>query len=1190
MDKLPTKTNNGEDSKVTGLLDQHGQPIHKSEDKQQKDKTKEELEKDAKAKAKKALEDSLKKAVIVDVEELAEAESKKAADAYMTESQKSMKGVSGFFKKIWKHTYFDEFYRQRQVGRAAKDIKESGNIYAGRKDANKNTPDIVAHEGAMKAITDRFSSEYDEMLSKGEEKWEHQDDNAKTNLKKIISDFAEGKIDEDNFVLAKDKIIRETSQDKHMHADNFLEIAQKARVAVDHGVKMEELDLDFNFMVGKAKSSLKTEAHFNKVDQVVDKMKKSKIGRFISPAVLATATGIAYCVAINVSKKLASSKAAAMVTLGGAAVVTGAFAGLNEAQRVTREREQHGLEMAEGGVVDKGDKRREQLEKYQYQMESSNDLAENLRSLMFEKNEDGIDVPKENIAEEDVKAIMASLSDIYARRSLNEEKRADLISYSNFENIEKERTELDILAAKAKVDLRNRIAGGLKAGIPEGKDFDTYLKEQIDASKGALLGGEKGMDKLDKQFSGYKTKRAFKKAIVAVGMGLVIGGGIQEVKALFSEHSEGIVEGIMGHHNPGAMTQTPLEHLRGWISGNPTHITGNAYEHVGNHNFSLPEGTKIIENPDHTFNIIRGDNTISDHVPLTYNADGSLDHHSLELLGKDGIVGNTTHTIVDGTKTVSTSAHDYVNGHHDNMMHVKREWMGNDTPMHGRDPETGKWILERDPITGKMGSGADLNELNTQWAGEHGTGIASNGHYQMNVSHMTNEGSFQNGVHVNAQDVIKSGHAVALLSVTHDTQAYVIPVPITADGMIDVDPNSEAGKMLFENVNGHAVYTGAFLEVANPNGTTADGHSVMQILGTHEGTDHAHAMTETIKTHSDVAMNHLGVPLKPEMPYFVPILSRKPLGKLGEKEKEVDENGKPVSPAAGETPTEEKIDSGDTMPIAVAEKKNNKKISQEESSAMADDMKMLNSKRQEQAGIITITDGDFKSEYGKQRYNDLKNIAEGKPVTFNHEELLKIGDEIENVLVNSTVVKPLTEEEISKRAYEIYEKRQKNGEQGNEKSDWEKARKELEDERNKGEEKENVSSDEVEKIKAAKKAEDAAKIKELEDKLKEPENTAPTTDENPAAVNKAADAGRVDTGSEAVSSRYEMSDLFKLGTVFEDNSNTYKTSKKSAWWKSGVEVEVTNKETGGKTNITWNKKNLKEQFIQRQVKIKNVIN
>lgn len=99
-------------------------------------------------------------------------------------------------------------------------------------------------------------------------------------------------------------------------------------------------------------------------------MKKSKIGRFVSPAVLNTSVGLAYSLSILITKK-AAGLTSSIVPLLGSVVVSSAFAGagMNESQRLARA--QHGTEMAEGGEFEEGSKKREQFEKFAYQMESS---------------------------------------------------------------------------------------------------------------------------------------------------------------------------------------------------------------------------------------------------------------------------------------------------------------------------------------------------------------------------------------------------------------------------------------------------------------------------------------------------------------------------------------------------------------------------------------------------------------------------------------------------------------------------------------------------------------------------------------------------------------------------------------------------------------------------------------------------
>ncbi len=142
-----------------------------------------------------AIEMANKKAVVVNIDEIAEVEARKAADAHMTASKESLKGIKGWAIKLWKHTFFDEYYRQKEVNRVTNEIKNTGNIYAGRiKDDNK-----AAHEGAMQGISDRFASEYDGTIDRnnGEEKKiiDNQDpeaNRAKTEIKTLIDEYTKG--------------------------------------------------------------------------------------------------------------------------------------------------------------------------------------------------------------------------------------------------------------------------------------------------------------------------------------------------------------------------------------------------------------------------------------------------------------------------------------------------------------------------------------------------------------------------------------------------------------------------------------------------------------------------------------------------------------------------------------------------------------------------------------------------------------------------------------------------------------------------------------------------------------------------------------------------------------------------------------------------------------------------------------
>jgi len=959
------------------------------------------------------------KVAVVNIEEIAEAEARKAADAYMTESKAKIKGPLGFFKKMWKHTYFDEFYRQRQVTRASKQITETGNIYAGRKIEAVN--DKIARE----AIAERFASEYEETLSKGEDKkiLDKNDPEATTTrgtVKKLITDYATKTIDKATFDTEKKKLVNSLkNQDllkgANTYADNLFEIAETARVAVEHGAKMEELDFDTNLIIGKAKSSLKTEAKFGKVDKAVDWMKKSRFGRYVSPAVISTTLGIAYSVSVGAGTKILRSKAAAYGTFGAAVGVSALVTGLNERQRLALEKKQVELESAEGGVGEKKDKKREKMKEFEYEKIKSTDLENNLRSMIFEKDKDGKEVRKK-LEEQDIAAILSTLRFIGARRSLNETKGIDLISYSNPGSVEKERTDLDLLVAKIKAELKEKLGNGeFKNVLPVGEKYEDYLKNQIEIEKNKLLGGEKGIDAQDKAFRKYRNWQVAKKVGMTVAIGLFVGASAQEGAAWLQEHVKGLAEGLLGQENYHAIIQTPLEYLRGVISGHPSHtgMENAIQDQVGGITINHPEGTEILQNNDGTSDIMQGGKVIF-HGHLDADSTGAFDQASIDRLGEAGIIANSTHNIIDSTEEVTTTPDDWVDKNPDATTYITRQHLGNDTPMYGRD-ENGEWILHKDPITGKVSSGADLNELRTYWVGENG--FDANGDYAMKID-MTNEGSFQGETSVMARDEMAKGNLMALLSVSKGTQNMVIEIPINPDGTFTVDPDSEIGKMLYTtDANGHAVYTGAFIEVARQNGVTEDGQAIMQILGTHEGADHANNITEIIDTHEDIATNNISVPIDTQPPMYIPIHYRTPLGPVAFKKKQEEEKkktgGEPISEPVPVSSVDQKEPIGNIEPTPeLEENKPLNEISTKEYDDLQNDLKMLNAHIQGATGIVVLSKSDFKSEYGQKRYDELKSIQGGdKPITFNKTELQSIGDEMETYLVNSKKEKPFKDKE-----------------------------------------------------------------------------------------------------------------------------------------------------------------------------------
>jgi hypothetical protein len=936
---------------------------------------------------KQALEALKQKVSIVNVNHLAEMEARDAADAHMTADKKKI----GFFKRLWKHTFFDEYYRQKELNKVRDEIYETRNIYTA---VDK---DRKAHESAMNAIATRFISEYEEAINKkaGEDKDTLDEGKAQTirtkmEIKKIIFDYAEGKINEDVFNSEKERIFRSLHHDlineADLYADNLFEMAKNARLAIEHGAKIKELDeeLDFNIVVGKAKSSIKTEAKYSGVDRVVAGLKKTKIGRFVNPATLSTAVAIAYSISVASGKMLVRNKVSHAVTLGGTIAVSAALAAVNESQRLAEERRQHEREMAKGGTFEAGSPRRESMQEYSYEKESAVNLIRTLRDSLFVRDTDGNEVPRAITASE-VDAILGQIASLEARNSIADSKNIDLISYSHITHVEKERTELTILLARSKVELRKQLESSLKGSLPDGETFDSYLAKQTAILEKALLGGEKGVTSKDKAFKWLKLKRSSAKAIRTAIMGTVVGAIGQEVVAgvdgVWGGQREGIVEGLMHNGETTNNVQTPLEHIRGWITGNPSHISmANAHEQIldGNH-FKLPEGVNIVQDPSGAYSVIQGDHIIADHLELHADPSGALDQASIEKLGTVGIIANVDQISINSTQEVTHTAEAYIKNHPEATTRIARDgWYDNNTPK---------------PVF-------DQNELKLHWGGEHGTGVNANGDYVFNVSHMTSGGSFHGNLSVDAQEKIKDGGLKMLFSLSRDTQNQVFEVPIDANGNAIIDPKSEIGKLFFStDANGHTVFSGKFAEVAETFGDKS-GVEHVRVLATHVG-EGINTIKDTIPSHEEVAINNLQIPLETEAPYFIPFIARRPLEKIAYKNSTAQKDATPIPPTK-EKPQEKipDIPAGGFL-SPEAPKREIVEMSEIEYGGLEDDIKMLNKRIQESQGIITLEEDDFVSDYGRQQYNKLKSILAGVPVSFNKTELQKIGNEMEEFIVSA---------------------------------------------------------------------------------------------------------------------------------------------------------------------------------------------
>ncbi|MEK7144624.1 MAG: glycosyltransferase family 9 protein [Patescibacteria group bacterium] len=795
-----------------------------------------------------------KKVVLVDVEDIREQAVHEAAERAMTESKENSSGFLNFFKKrIWKHGLAHEYYRQKEVARAREAIRKNEDIYA----AEQNPAiEKTAHEEAMVAIVERFSQEYKETLHTGETRRALKDEKGNVNplkdelsreISHLVREYASGKLDDDNFNEARKTMFNGLSaktggRADAMYANNLLEIARQARMAVEHGTALEALDLDFEIVLGKAKSSVGTEANYNMVDKAIEVLRKSPIGTLVNESTLAAGVAIASAVTLGLGRRVLTSKAAAWATFGASAVLAGAFTGIAENKRFKEDRKQHARERAQGRTWDENSPRRAEMETFSYEMRGAQELTSKLHEALYAPSGE-----KRVLTPEQLESAIGELADIEARIQLNDREKIDLVSYSDPAKVERERLNLDIARAKAKVDMRNLEAA---ANLPAGKSVDEMLALAIEARTAELVGGRGGIAERNDLFNKMKSKRAWRAATIGFVGGLAAGTVGQEIGALFNDQQTGLAERAV----PGA-NATVLEHFRQLITGD-TPPVGPLHEIiVGNGKVQLPESMTLVASNTNGggYILMHGKTALAEGIQFT--KDGVLDAESAKMLGEHGILTTSTVEQIQQTTKGIVGTKQYVEEHPELTKRVQRKlWYDNDTPK---------------PVF-------DKNELKLWWGGAKNMGIDANGNYSFSIKQMLPGGSYHGNLSANAGELAKEGKLRMLFSISADTQSRPISVPIDADGTVHIDPNSETGKLLFKTVNGKAQFLGRFAEVAQVMSSHNDADQV-RILATYEGKGVPQIATEVPKLVPSPRTVFGAPPSDFDLPPVLPIFGRKPL-------------------------------------------------------------------------------------------------------------------------------------------------------------------------------------------------------------------------------------------------------------------------------------------------------------------------
>lgn len=766
-----------------------------------------------------------------------------------------------FLRRIWYGNIARDFYRQTQIRHGRGEIIETGNIYALDEGSQAD------HDRETGAVVERLASDN---LHEGEsnedlENTEHGRA-LMDQVRQLIGEYARDAIGLDALAEERTRILSEYGarvheQDRNrglMYADNILEVAENIRLAHRHQEGLDRLDEAISGRIGEARMGVRTEVRMETTDRMLNWMHEHHM-TFANEAVIGAAVGIAMGLAKFTTKK-AITATGAVVGLG---VGAGIIAGAREHLRVGQERRTHLRQRAEGQQMPEEAVRREQFEATRYETVSAEELTNNIQESL-----DGLDPTNPG----SVQALLAHVSNARVRIAMSDERDIDLIEYSAKTAVESERLNLDILLAQASEVLQQVIHDSAEDTFPS-RNLDELVGANFDAINEYL---EADIDQKDRAFSRLRWRRTMKMAGIAFIAGETLGLAAQEIHALTDS-------GLRGAFESGGGDRRSL--LAGWIfdSGKapngselhrdffegPEYLTDQTHE-VG---VDLPEGYQLINTrPGEQFgwDIIGSDGKPVLDRGLEWDTQGNLAkwvRHDLTERGWNLHQGQLTYNDPDTTtQSVTRSPQEFIEKHPREFIRIHRElWYDNNTPA----------------------PNFDLNELRQYWGGENGTGIDKNGNYIFNIANMRSDWSFHGTETANAPQLIQEGKMYVALSMTRGTQQWVEMIPVDGNGNALIDAHSFAGKNLFETVDGHAHFKGAFAEAVQVTGQTQDGGVSAKMLSTVIGENKVGSITDTVQravneqhTHFVSALEAPSEDLPVEVPPVLPIYARRGLEAL----------------------------------------------------------------------------------------------------------------------------------------------------------------------------------------------------------------------------------------------------------------------------------------------------------------------
>ena len=449
---------------------------------------------------------------------------------------------SGLIKRLWKGTLFKKYYEKKYTNEyiSGKRSRDGKDIHELTKEQSKST---------MERFVLGATEDAKYIHEKAGEKLEKADAETTEKVRSAIEKFATAKIPEggtieDLKLQFMEDIGRSEAEasdqgkkiDKKL-IDNYLEVAIQARMKVEHEIAIDKVMDGFAVYNAEVRDGIRTQAHRDNIDKIVNFVQSSRVGQFIPEEILAGAVGVAV--------GLTQTGARAVAGVAGGIVASGAVTYLKERNRITEDRARMQRDAANGlvysGMSDEEVKNlkghAKKIAKYEkriggtlYDLQKASSLTSNIEAAL--SMEPG---------EERDKALLKAVAEARVRIDFSDSEQKDLIAYSSEDKRGEERLALDKAVIQAEKILSKDKEGELEA-------LKEHLENEI----------ENGVDEKDKNFKHERTLVAMKKAskTMLIGVGTFLGS--QEIMAVIDPNKIGVFEkaGLIKTSNNENATET----------------------------------------------------------------------------------------------------------------------------------------------------------------------------------------------------------------------------------------------------------------------------------------------------------------------------------------------------------------------------------------------------------------------------------------------------------------------------------------------------------------------------------------------------------------------------------------------------------------------------------------------------------